>query len=196
LLKNNLKVTLIFLFLLAFSSCQKNKPIDKKDYKTYNFANQKWKSKSITHTIKSLSYTATEVPIKYFILKNSPHKNISEIDSIVDANNKERIIEVQFEHLDQVDILRKEYTNKSYEDAVKHMAFNIEKDFSIVTSSNDTIQCSGAHFERNFKVAPFKRALLYFNNIKPDDNIQLIYNDHLFGNGIIKFNFIEAPLKL
>ena len=49
---------------------------------------------------------------------------------------------------------------------------------------------------RGIKVAPFKRAILYFNNIGPKDNIKLIYQDHLFGNGIIKFNFEETPLKL
>ena len=38
--------------------------------------------------------------------------------------------------------------------------------------------------------------LLYFGNINPEDQIQLIYNDELFGNGIIKFKFKETPIKL
>jgi len=89
-----------------------------------------------------------------------------------------------------------EFTNKNYEEAVKYMAFTITKDFTIVTSSKDTISCAGVQFERNFKVAPFKRALLYFGNINPEDQIQLIYTDELFGNGIIKFKFKETPIKL
>ena len=76
------------------------------------------------------------------------------------------------------------------------MSFSIEKDFKVVTESNDTIKCNGVLFERNFKVAPFKRLLLYFNNIDPNETIKLIYNDELFGNGIMEFEFIEKPLKL
>jgi hypothetical protein len=76
------------------------------------------------------------------------------------------------------------------------MAFTIEKDFTVVTSSNDTIPCSGVNFERNFKIAPFKRVLLYFNNINPNENLKLIYQDHLFGNGIIKFGLTDVPLKI
>ena len=76
------------------------------------------------------------------------------------------------------------------------MAFNIKKDFTVFTSSNDTMSCAGVHFERNFKVAPFKRVLLYFNDIDPEDNINLIYKDELFGKGVLKFNLSEKPLKL
>src|SRR5690606_14199103 len=111
-------------------------------------------------------------------------------------NNKERIIEVEFQHSNEADLLKEEFTKKTYDNAVKYMAFDIQGDFSVVTSSNDTIKCVGVNFERNFKVAPFKRVLLYFNNIKPNDNIELIYQDKLFGNGILKFNFKETPIKL
>jgi hypothetical protein len=98
--------------------------------------------------------------------------------------------------LDKKDLLLEEFSNRPYEEAVKYLSFQISNDFKIVTSSGDTIKCSGSLFERNFKVAPFKRALLYFDNINPADNIQLLYQDRLFGNGMIKFNFKETPLKL
>ncbi|MFI0429530.1 hypothetical protein [Mariniflexile sp. HMF6888] len=165
------------------------------EYKFFSLNQGNWKSKRINQFVNDINYTATEVPIQYYLLKNNPD-SYTKIDSLYQMNAKERIIEVEFQHVKEADLLLADYTNKTYEDAVKYMAFTIEKDFTVVTSSNDTIPCSGVNFERNFKIAPFKRVLLYFNNIKPNDTIKLIYRDYLFGNGIIKFGFNTTPLKL
>ncbi|TBN11972.1 hypothetical protein EYD46_17465 [Hyunsoonleella pacifica] len=164
-------------------------------HKSFNLNQHEWKSQSITQFVGDINYTATEVPLQYYILKNNP-ENYQKVDSLYQLSKRERIVEIEFQHANETDILLQEYTKRSYEDAVKYMAFTIEKDFTVVTSSNDTIQCSGVNFERNFKIAPFKRVLLYFNNIKPTDNIKLIYQDHLLGNGIIKFDFNDTALKV
>lgn len=165
------------------------------EYKFFSLHQENWKSKRINQFVNDINYTATEVPIQYYLLKNNPN-NYDKIDSLYQMNAKERIIEVEFQHVKEADLLLADYTNKTYEDAVKYMAFTIEKDFTVVTSSNDTIPCSGVNFERNFKIAPFKRVLLYFNNINPNENIKLIYQDYLFGNGIIKFGLTDVPLKI
>lgn len=180
---------------MSVFSCERSKTTTNTDYKNFNLSNNEWKSKRITHSIDFLSYTATEVPLYYYILKNTP-ENSEKKDSIVLANSKERIIEVEFQHQNKEDLLLEEFTNKSYLESVKYMSFFIEEDFKVVTESNDTIKCNGVLFERNFKVAPFKRLLLYFNNIDPNETIKLVYNDELFGNGIMEFEFKEKPLKL
>ncbi|WP_353780251.1 hypothetical protein [Winogradskyella sp. 3972H.M.0a.05] len=188
---------LLFGVVLLFSfSCKKDiTDYKSEDYKFYNFQQQGWKSKRITQSIGQLNYSATEVPIQYYILKSL--NNVPEqVDSLASVNSHERIVEIEFQHEEKSDLLQEEFTSKNYEESVKYMSFEITEDFSVVTSSNDTIKCSGVHFERNFKVAPFKRLLLYFNDINPNDNIKLIYHDQLFGNGVIKFDFQETPLKL
>ncbi|PKP11186.1 MAG: hypothetical protein CVU08_12795 [Bacteroidetes bacterium HGW-Bacteroidetes-3] len=184
---------ILFLIVGVLYSC--NKSPKEKDYKIFNSQHHNWKSLRVTQFVNDINYTATDVPLQYYLIKDIG-EDYQNIDSIYNANVKERIIEVEFQHIDQIDLLLPEYTTKTYEEAVKYMAFAIEKDFAIVTSSNDTLKCSGVNFERNFKIAPFKRLLLYFNNINPNDHIQLIYQDHLFGNGIIKFKFKELPIKL
>lgn len=180
------------LFIVKCTSGN-NKVVE--EYKFYNSQQQGWKSKQIHQFIGDINYTATEVPLKYYLYKNIGN-NAQKVDSIYNANQEERVVEIEFQHVDKKDLLLPDFTNKNYEDAVKYMAFTIKNDFAIVTSSNDTIKCSGVHFERNFKVAPFKRAVLYFNNIHPDDTFQLLYQDQLFGNGLIKFNFNNAPILL
>ncbi|MEO1032274.1 MAG: hypothetical protein AAFX55_12755 [Bacteroidota bacterium] len=185
-------VLLLSIIMLVYS-CHKHNKTAKDTYENYIVGNKEWKSKKVSHSIDLLSYTATEVPIQYYILKNGSKKDH---DSAYIASSRERIIEIEFEHQDGKDVLLEEFTRKAYEDSVKYMSFFIEKDFEVVTESNDTIKCAGVNFERNYNVAPFKRILLYFNNINPNENIRLIYNDVLFGNGIIEFNFVEQPLKL
>jgi len=187
------------LILLCFSlvSCKKEIKDTEQVYDAYHrLSNIGWKSKKINHYINTINYTATEVPIAYYILKDQGSNDLKKVDSIYNVHKRERVLEIEFHHDEEKDLLLGEFTNRSYEEAVKYMAFAIQKDFTIVTSSNDTISCAGVQFERNFKVAPFKRALLYFGNINPDDQIQLIYTDELFGNGIIKFKFKETPIKL
>ncbi len=185
----------VIIISIFFSCKEKDSNRYETSYKIFNHKQHDWKSKSITQFIGDINYTATEVPLQYYLLKNNPDAH-QKVDSLYQLNKRERVLQIEFQHADQSDLLKQEYTHRSYEDAVKYMAFTINKDFSVVTSSNDTIACSGVNFERNFKIAPFKRVLLYFNDINPEDHIKLIYQDQLFGNGIIKFSFNETPLIL
>ncbi|WP_052503360.1 hypothetical protein [Lacinutrix sp. Hel_I_90] len=161
-----------------------------------NLSNGGWKTKKINQYIGNINYTATEVPIEYYIIKQQGLNDLSTIDSISKANSRERIIEFQFSHDEEKDLFLNEFTKKDYEETVKYAAFKISEDYSVVTSKGDTIACVGATLERNFKVAPFKRVLLFFTGIPENENLQLIYNDQLFGNGLIKFSFNQKPFKL
>jgi len=163
--------------------------------KTYSLEGQEWKSKIRTHFSNEIHYRATEVPVAYYILKNSENTGVK-IDSLIQENSDERIIEFEFEHFDKLDLLQEKYSSLSYDKAVQYMAATIKEDYRVVTSSKDTIACTGVHFERHFKVSPFNRVLLYFDGIDPEESIQLIYQDNLFNNGIFKFKFDETPLKM
>src|SRR5690606_24490721 len=149
------------------------------DYKLFNLENSGWKSKRVSHFLSGIEYKATLVPLQYYILKNVGSKDHALTDSIFKSHKQERIIEVEFHHENKDDLLKEEYTSLDYESSVKYMSFYIENDFKIVTQSADTIQCAGITFERNFKVAPFKRLLLHFGNVPEDENIQLVYDDRL-----------------
>jgi len=188
---------ILVLLCLCLISCKKKEgAVQDNSEKIFRLENVGWKSKQVNRYINTINYTATEVPLQYYILKNQGNADLNKVDSIYKSNERERVLEIEFHHDEEKDLLLSEFTSRNYQEAVKYMAFTIKKDFTIVTSSKDTIPCAGVQFERNFKVAPFKRALLYFGNINPEDEIQLIYNDELFGNGIIKFKFKETPIKL
>ncbi|WP_322289678.1 hypothetical protein [Aquimarina sp. 2201CG5-10] len=184
--------------MILFSSCQNNNeiPNSKIEERLFNLEKIGWKSKSVSHAFSEITYKATEVPLQYYILKKEGGSDLQKIDSIYQSVKNERIIEVEFQQQQEDDLLKSKYTNLDYESSVKYMSFKIQRDFKVVTQSGDTINCTGLTFERNFKVAPFKRLLLHFGNIPERENIQLIYDDQLFDNGLLKFKFTETPIKL
>lgn len=157
--------------------------------------NYNWESYRVSEIKGGIDYSAMRLPNEYYLRKNIGVKNRTALDSLQESMKNERVIVAEFRDLKEDDILKEEFTNRSYEEAVKYLAFTIQKDYSLVTESNDSIPCVGVHFERNFKVAPFKRVLLYFNNVPEEENIRLLYTDNLFGNGVLQFNLNQTPIK-
>ena len=192
---------LVFVYVaMVFSSCGKEKDESSADeqlkYKYYKMEHAGWKSKTHTQKVDDISFNATEVPTQYYLLKELGSNNLAEIDSVYEQNKMERLVEFQFMQDDEKDLLAKEFTGMDYQESVKYMSFSIERDFYAVTSKHDTIQCSGVTFERNFKIAPNQKLLLFFTGIPPEDRIQLVYQDYLFNKGVLKFTFNEKTKKL
>ena len=192
-----IRIVFISMLFLAFS-CKKDKTNFTSDIeeRMFNLEQIGWKSNQIIHQFPEIQYKATQVPLQYYILKNEGSNDLTKVDSIYQTVKNERVIEMEFQQEREDDLLKSKYTNRGYEESVKYMSFYIERDFKVVTQSGDTVRCAGVTFERNFKVAPFKRLLLHFGNIPEGEHIQLIYDDQLFGNGLIKFKFTETPIKL
>jgi hypothetical protein len=188
----------ISLLLISCNDSQKKGNLSEEDlqYQLFQLENKGWKSKKHSQKVDAIAFTATEVPIQYYLLKELGNGNLSEVDSLYNENSKERIIEFTFQHENEVDLLEEKYTELNYQKSVEYMSFSIERDFYVVTNKNDTLKCSGVLHERNFKTAPYTKVLLFFSGIDPEDKLQLIYHDRLFQKGILKFNFTDPPLIL
>jgi hypothetical protein len=195
---------ILVLFTFCFIiSCKTDSNSDQKDvdeseirYRYYNLENQGWKSKNHTEKVDNIIFTAVEVPIVYYLLKERGDSNLMAVDSIYEENKTNRVIEFVFQDVNEDDLLKEKYTDMDYKKSVEYMCFHIEKDFFVITSKNDTINCSGVLFERSFKVVPNNKILLFFSKIKPDEKIQFVYKDKLFNKGILKFRFKEPILNL
>ena len=189
------------ILLLVLWSCKKDsKSTDDSEIRDRYFNLEKigWKSRVYTQKVEDIGFTATEVPIQYYLLKDLGTDSLRTVDSLYEENKKERIIEFTFQEEEEKDLLSKDFTGMEYTDAVKYMSFGLEKDFYAVTSKNDTIRCSGVNYERSYKIAPYQRVLLFFSGIDPSEKIQLIYNDFLFRKGTLKFKFKDtySPIAL
>jgi hypothetical protein len=196
----NKLVFLFFAFLLF--SCDKKQNNSQQDSEIrdryFNLEKVGWKSRSYTQVVDDIGFTAVEVPIQYYLLKDQGIENLQQVDSLYEENKRERIIEFTFQQDEEKDLLGNDFTGMDYTAAVKYMSFGLDKDFYVVTSKKDTIPCSGVNFERNYKIAPFQKVLLFFSGIDPNDKIQLIYNDYLFRKGTLKFKFKDpfTPIAL
>lgn len=194
------KVAIIFLLVLISCQNKKLKDFDDTEIRDRYFNLEKigWKSRIYTQKIEDIGFTAIEVPIQYYLLKNTGTDSLRTVDSLYEENKRERIIEFTFLQEEEKDLLSKKFTGMEYTDAVKYMSFGLDKDFYVVTSKNDTISCSGVNYERSYKIAPYQRVLLFFSGIDPNEKIQLIYNDFLFRKGTLKFKFKDTytPLAL
>jgi hypothetical protein len=188
------------LFLVVISCKKNNQSTNLDDSKIrdryFNLEKIGWKSRMYTQKIEDIGFTATEVPIQYYLLKDLGTVNLKMIDSLYEENKRERVLEFTFQQEEEKDLLSKDFTGMDYTSAVKYMSFGIDKDFYIVTSKKDTITCSGVTFERSYKIAPYQKILLYFSGIDPNEKIQLVYNDFLFRKGTLKFKFKDSYTQI
>lgn len=190
------RLLLLGALLICIYSCNNSTPQSKESYKLFNLEKRGWKSKTKIQVHDDIQYRVTEVPLQYYLLKELGNQDLKIIDSLYELNKEERVIEVEIEQLSKDDVFKSKYTDKDYESTVKYAAFNIQEDFKVVLQSGDTINSAGVLLERNFKVAPFKRLIVHFGGIPPEEDIQLIYNDQLWKNGQMKFDFKETPIEL
>lgn len=192
------RLSLFVLGVFFAVSCSENVARKSSIAETKSFVNDlgTWESKSVTHYSGEMSYSATQLPVSYYVKNNNLDFTDSQIDSIGGTMRKERIIEFRFQHIKGEDLLASHHTHKGYKPSVEYMAFKIKEDFYLKTKNTSRVRCIGVHFERNFKIAPFKKILLYFDNVPEGEDIQLIYKDRLFRNGIFKFNLNHKPIKL
>jgi len=182
----------VICVLMLLSSCNSKEEHNKETEireRYFRLENIGWKSKSYTQKADDIFFTATEVPIQYYFLKDKGNQDLQVIDSLYNQNNRERVIEFMFQQDEEKDLLGKEFTGMDFTSAVKYMSFGLEKDFYVVTSKNDTIACDGVTFERNYKVAPYQKVLVFFSGISPEEEIQLVYKDYIFRKGVLKFRF-------
>lgn len=191
-------IAVVLGVLLYFNANNIKKEIDDSEvrFQLYSLENIGWKSKKNVQKVDDIIFEATEVPIQYYILKDKGKQDLFTIDSIFQENKTERIYEFTFLQDEEKDLLASDFTKRSYEDAVKYISFGLDKDFYIVTSKKDTIKANGVNFERSFKIAPYQKVLIYFSGISPNDKVQLVYNDRLFGKGLLKFKFKDKYIKL
>ena len=188
------KYVLSLLVLLGLWSCEDAS--SSLSIREFSSAGEHWSSIERTHHIGAIAYRASEVPLQYYLQKHLGVYNSEAIDSMYHTLSRERVMVMEFEQDQGKDLLLSDFTSRDYDASVRYMASGIREDFALVTTSRDTIPCSGVLFERHFKVSPFKRLLLHFGNVNPEDKVTLLYKDQLFGQGTLRFDFDDNPIQL
>ena len=79
--------------ILLLFSCNKKENKNIKDvddsvirYKLFQLEDMGWKSKNNSQQIEDINFTATEVPIEYYLLKDQGKSDLFNIDSLYNQN--------------------------------------------------------------------------------------------------------------
>ena len=146
-----------------------------------NFVVQK-----IESTIEDITFRAKRIPTELY-LKNQDVVG-DELVLALSELKGEQLFYFEFEETRKQDLMKK-YFESDMDSKVAYLAFDIFKDFHVINSKGDTLEANYTLYERNYHVAPFEKILVSFSNVSPDENLELIYNDELFGKGTSKFSF-------
>lgn len=189
-------VTHIVLLIVSIClvSC-KNDEV-KSAYNYYNLEQVGWKSRTVTNHYSNVYYKAALVPTAYYVLKSEGVEDTKRVDSIMASVNDERIFELEISLNDRKEVFDASNIKMSTNEAIKHLAFGIQEDLSILLKNGKKIDCQGVTFERNYHLAPFKRILVHFSGVPENSELTLLYNDNLFEHGNMSFTFEETPIIL
>jgi hypothetical protein len=83
-----------------------------------------------------------------------------------------------------------------YDKAVHYLTASIQNDLGIEKQSGELVKPEMVVFERSFGTRPYLLVNMIFEKEKIQDSKKFVYNDRLFGKGIVKLDFSELNKDL
>jgi hypothetical protein len=78
----------------------------------------------------------------------------------------------------------------NYEEAVKYLSFELEKQIQI-EQNGKIFSPNGLHFERDFNVSDRMRVIAFFKGVQTEQDFKFLLDDKLFGGGRVDFPFVN-----
>lgn len=188
-LKNKRCVVMTLISLLVLNtSCNSTINIDELKNYVYDRSNG---------YIKSESFNAIDYSILYSQPQFEALKRLNKSEEITAMKIEKSMLEfddhlifyASFKAHGNKDPLKIDLVdNAIYDKRLMYLLGQIQNDFKII-NEDDTINCSLHHFERGYGLNNAVNLTLLFPKPKEIDDITLIYDDNLFGAGIIKYRF-------
>lgn len=157
----------------------------KDQQKTFSFLDQEFTSFKKTVLLNDLFFTAAVMPKEYFIKREMKKKD--SLGYYLSELQTQEVVQFDIQSIDQSDVFKKVRKRLTYKQWVEYMSFHLKEDVFAITRKGDTIPSSGVFFERTYKVAPYKRVLIYFDFPEEQQDFKLVYYDRIYGNGFIKY---------
>lgn len=148
--------------------------------------NKAFISQKITQQKKDILYSANKMSTRHYLMKKGLKE--PELSIAMKELKGEQLFYIEFQEEQKRDLVKKYFT-RDIDKSIAYISFDIQDDFILINGQNDTIKPDYSLYERNFHVAPFERILLSFSGVTPKDEIELIYQDQLFGRGKFHFHF-------
>lgn len=186
----NYKIVVLCFSCFVIFSCSKQK-LNSVEYMQYieNESN----GLKVIKTIEEISYTVQFKPVEYVLLKEN-----KSVDS-----KKEDIDGMQYYTLSfslkksDKDILRYDLRDQNeYYERVNYFSFGLQRDVYLV-EGKDTLECNLFNYVRSYGLSPRADFILGFDKAdeKTIHDKLIVFEDKVFGGGIIKLKISEADIK-
>jgi len=202
-MKVNKYILYIILFLIVICSACDNTDKDMLSPEDY----MKWVKENDLlvkeQALGAFIYSIRYLPDDYYLAKEFVSGNVLETQKEQDENELPSHISFicKISTIDgSTSPIRYNVTsNEEYSYNLQYCSFNIAEDFVLVVG-NDTMSCVNALCMREYSVKPYNTIILSFENItgKHFDlkkDMTVVYEDYLWGNGIIKFKIDKENLN-
>ena len=179
----------IILLVLTFNSCKRT-TLSMEEYFKYLNSNEKF---SVTKEFNGILYKLKLQPPELMTLRNSKDqiKNTNdfhtELEYYKDKLNFVFLIEDASKNVGKV---KSAVFNKQlYATILEYANTDLKKDLRLI-QNGDTLYCAAIHLESANSLQPVIRLSLGFTNLDPNNkNYTLVFNDNIFNNGPLKFNY-------
>lgn len=191
----NYLLYIIFLCSIGFCGCSKSelKPNEYID----------WFENPDNKMVKKFNQNSLELTCQYetpdFVyLKQNGSENIDEITFEENKNELKDLIHFKLKFRDTLsnNFLRNNYTTlEEFNTKSMYLSYDIQYDLKLV-KGNDTLPCVMNHHERTYGSTPYETILIAFQNVENSKSeLELIFNDRVFGFGRVKFFFSKDELN-
>lgn len=188
ILKKRVKFFLgLFFFLLNSCSNQELSPTEFVKW-VDNAENGLIKSQVIGETNLEVKYTPNEyIYVKQNGVNDLTSENLDEFSEELEGIYQ---FNLKFSNSSRNNFLKDQYTNpEEYNTKSMYLSFDMSFDLELVHGL-DTVGCSIYHYERTYGNTPYETVLIGFDlKTKATEDMQLIFNDRVFGLGRSKFLF-------
>lgn len=179
----------IVLMLVIFASC-KRAALSRDEYIKYINTEEDF---CVTREFNGVSYKLKLQPPELLTLKNSPEQinNNEDFEKSLEYFKDKLNFIFLIEDASKVDVKVKSavFDKQIYASVLKYANTELRNDLKLI-QNGDTLICSVVHLESANSLQPVIRLSLGFTDLDPlNKNYTLVYNDRMFQNGPIKFNY-------
>jgi hypothetical protein len=144
---------------------------------------QEFKDKKGKTISESLNYSTSVIDALEFIKKRGEFPKPSDVKELV--NESVIILEIESENSNK-SILDSKRLTKDRNDVNQYIVGDMLNDIWVLQNSKE-IHPTGNNYENSFGSQNKMRTYFFFNGINKNEPFKIVYNDKLFGSGILNF---------
>jgi hypothetical protein len=186
------------LLILALTNCGQRKTLSKEDFIQY--CNSEKSNLIISKAVQNINYTCKfKIPELTAILNsNKEFTSQAEFEKSVKTYSNEILFiftikdDSKSSHAVKQLVFDKQ---KKYSFLLAYANTDMSSDFELKSNNGNIVPCSFLHLEPANSVQPILRITLAFNYSRSlGEELTLVFNDKIFNNGPIKFNYPKDVL--